>query len=151
MFIKKLKMIFPTRRSLLWTAFCFYIFSVLYFTLLYGTSKNEIRLIPFEIISIQWNMLLNGNALPFVMNVLGNIILFIPLGFFLPLLMKIKFCKTVLCGFLFSLVIELIQLPMNRVSDIDDLILNTVGTILGFFVFVFSKAIYLHFSYKYKT
>lgn len=146
MLAKNIKTICSIHRSLLlWAAFCFYIFAVLCFTLLYGTSQNEIHLIPFEVIFKQWNILSNGNALPFVLNVLGNIALFVPFGFFLPLLMKTKFFKTSLCGFLFSLIIELIQLPLERVSDVDDLILNTLGTILGFLVFVVSKVLYLRF------
>ena len=69
-----------------------------------------------------------------------NIILFVPFGFFLSL-KKSSFQKNlmpsvILTGFLFSLFIEVVQfsIPMGRSADIDDLILNTFGTFLGFLV-----------------
>lgn len=70
-----------------------------------------------------------------------NILLFIPIGFLLPMLWK-KFEKkhlTILCGFFFSLSIELIQLFNNRVTDIDDLLMNTAGTTIGYFLFLLVK------------
>jgi glycopeptide antibiotics resistance protein len=74
-------------------------------------------------------------------NIIGNIILFIPLGVLLPLtsgkfhsLKKIAFV-----AFLFSFGIEFIQFisfhfGIYRTADIDDIILNTFGTVLGFIV-----------------
>jgi len=69
-----------------------------------------------------------------------NILLFVPFGFFLSL-KKSSFQKklmpiVILTGFLFSFFIEVVQfsIPMGRSADIDDLILNTFGTFLGFLV-----------------
>lgn len=70
---------------------------------------------------------------------LGNIITFIPYGFFvLPLISRHKkkifsvLCLTVLAGFVFSLCIEISQWAFGvGVSEIDDLILNTSGVFLG--------------------
>ena len=71
-------------------------------------------------------------------NVIGNILLFIPLGFGIPLLFnkKNKLSKIILYGFTASLTIEVLQLftPYNF-TDIDDIIFNTLGTILGFIIF----------------
>lgn len=66
-----------------------------------------------------------------------NILFFIPFGFLLPTLWENfrKFLPTVFLGFLFSLIIELGQLFTIRATDIDDLIMNTLGTILGFILF----------------
>ena len=66
-----------------------------------------------------------------------NVILFIPLGFFLPLLYKKYHCmKTVaLTGFLFSLAVEFVQMFDWGSSDINDLITNTVGACIGFWVY----------------
>lgn len=65
-----------------------------------------------------------------------NVILFIPLGIFLPLLWKQYrfFWKTLLLGFFASLFLEGMQIFTYRASDINDLITNTAGTVLGFFL-----------------
>lgn len=70
-----------------------------------------------------------------LLNVIGNTAMFIPTGILTPLLYKHldSFKKTVLTGFLISLTIEIIQLPFAvRCSDVDDLILNTLGCMAGF-------------------
>ena len=51
-----------------------------------------------------------------------NVLLFVPLGFFLPFFWK-KFS---------SLLIELLQIFTFRATDVNDLITNTVGTVLGY-------------------
>jgi glycopeptide antibiotics resistance protein len=66
-----------------------------------------------------------------------NILLFIPLGFMLPCIWK-KYevlWKTALSGITFSLVIELSQLFNRRVTDIDDLLMNTLGALIGWVIF----------------
>ncbi len=65
-----------------------------------------------------------------------NVLLFLPLGIFLPLLW-IQFqniLRTLLCGFAFSAVIEFLQIFTYRVTDVNDLITNTAGTLLGFLI-----------------
>jgi glycopeptide antibiotics resistance protein len=63
-----------------------------------------------------------------------NVVLFIPLGFYMPLLWKRfrSFLLTILLGFSITVLIELLQIFTYRATDINDLITNTVGTILGF-------------------
>lgn len=71
-------------------------------------------------------------------NVFGNIILFIPFGFIVPLLYKYynKLSCIVLYAVTASLTIETIQFFTNiNVTDIDDVIFNTFGAILGFIFF----------------
>ncbi|MBM7541871.1 VanZ family protein [Amphibacillus cookii] len=73
----------------------------------------------------------------------GNILLFVPLGFSLPILFtKLNLKSTILICFLVSLTIECIQLVSSifirynyRAFDVDDLLLNVLGSIIGFFVF----------------
>lgn len=81
-------------------------------------------------------------------NLLGNVIIFIPLGFFAPYYSKK--CKNFFFGvfisFLSSCMIEFIQLFLPRSVDIDDVILNTLGGAVGALVF----AIY-HFVKRRKT
>ena len=70
-----------------------------------------------------------------LINIIGNSAMFIPTGIMVPLLYKNlnSFKKTLLTGFLISLSIEIIQLPFfGRCSDVDDLILNTLGCIAGY-------------------
>lgn len=66
-----------------------------------------------------------------------NIILFVPLGFFLPLLYGkySRIGRAALAGFLFSLTIEIVQMFGRGSTDINDLITNTVGTCLGFLAY----------------
>ena len=69
---------------------------------------------------------------------LGNVIAFIPFGFMIPIvsLKNRVFFRTVGLTFLLSLFIECIQL-ITRVGsfDVDDLILNTLGGIIGHIIF----------------
>ncbi|MGN0536992.1 MAG: VanZ family protein [Acutalibacteraceae bacterium] len=134
------------RSTVLWILFAFYILFILELTLLCGQGQSELRLVPFEVIGQQFQYLFSGYPMPFLFNVVGNILMFVPMGFFLPLLKKLSFPKTVLCGFLFSLFIELAQLPLDRVTDVDDLILNTTGTAVGFGFFIFAKHLYKIFQ-----
>ncbi len=62
-----------------------------------------------------------------------NVLLFLPLGFFLPVLWR-RFKGlgwTLLFGFCLSLLIELLQIFTFRATDINDLMTNTFGTLLG--------------------
>jgi len=70
-------------------------------------------------------------------NTLLNIILFVPLGIMLPFLWK-KYStlkNTLLFGFVMSLSVELLQVFTYRATDINDIIANTLGTVLGYSVF----------------
>ena len=79
-----------------------------------------------------------------------NIIFFVPFGFLLPTLWKNfrKFLPTVFLGFLFSLIIEVGQLFTIRATDVDDLIMNTLVTILGFILFKILSIIFKKLSSK---
>jgi len=71
------------------------------------------------------------------MNVFGNIILFIPLGIYLPLFKRDKRMGiNVLWIFLISLSVEIIQYIFGiGASDIDDIILNTLGGFIGIAIY----------------
>ena len=71
-------------------------------------------------------------------NIVGNILIFSPFGLFFPMLEKKlrHFWLVVLTGFAISLAIELTQtLLAARVFDVDDLILNSFGTWIGYLLF----------------
>ncbi len=74
-----------------------------------------------------------------------NAVLFVPLGILVPLIYKkmdkLKYIFGTGLGF--SMLIEISQLLNNRRTDIDDLILNTVGAIIGFALYkIFNKYTY---------
>lgn len=75
-----------------------------------------------------------SNVSAYLVNSALNIILFMPLGFILPLLWDSFRSRRaiLLTGFLLSLAIELSQLLNYRVTDVDDLITNTLGALLGY-------------------
>lgn len=74
----------------------------------------------------------------FILNILGNVFAFTPFGFCMPLI-KPKYDRLIrifICSMLFSLMIESIQLVFKVGSfDVDDILLNTSGALLGFLVF----------------
>ncbi|MCR5060552.1 MAG: VanZ family protein [Saccharofermentans sp.] len=99
-------------------------------------QKPAINLVPFV------NILDYRAASSAVTNVLGNLLLFVPLGILVPVSFKKfdSFPKTVLAGFLISLAIELTQLVTpGRVTDVDDLIVNTLGAAVGYFIYALVK------------
>lgn len=63
-----------------------------------------------------------------------NVFLFVPFGFFLPALWKqfFTFRNTVLTAFAFTAVIEISQIFCHRLTDVNDLIFNTLGALIGF-------------------
>ena len=66
----------------------------------------------------------------------GNMGMFLPVGFFSALLWgRARWWKSLLIGFFLSLTIESIQFFINRGTDLDDLILNTTGALLGYFLY----------------
>lgn len=78
----------------------------------------------------------------FIRNVLGNIILFIPYGFLASyLLNNKKFSVITVLTIIASLTIETVQYYIGRVFDIDDIILNVLGGIIGFLFFIGLDAI----------
>lgn len=106
-----------------------------------GKEKNNF--IPFHsIISTLQTFKFDGvNAM--LIQILGNILLFFPFGFYLPLIYKKcnTFWKTFVFGAALSIFIEGMQALISfivgftyRSTDIDDFILNTMGTLVGYAV-----------------
>lgn len=98
---------------------------------------REVQLVPLvsiipRLIRGPWN-----EQSSFYSNFFGNILLFIPFGFLLKILLKnASNKKIVLIGTLASSFIELTQLLFDRgVCDINDVILNVLGTYVGVVIF----------------
>jgi len=79
-----------------------------------------------------------------LINVIGNTAMFVPIGIIWPIVFR-KLntpAKVITAGVGFSACIEILQLPFfQRVSDIDDLLLNTLGFLLGYGIFLLVKLI----------
>jgi glycopeptide antibiotics resistance protein len=97
----------------------------------------RINIVPFV------NLLQYDSTRDIIWNVVGNTALFIPSGIILPIVYhKLNtFGKVIAAGAIISLFIEVIQLPFtSRVTDIDDLILNTLGVMIGYGIYSFVKS-----------
>ena len=108
----------------------FVIYILLLFTLLTGAenaSGSGFNFVPFsEIFRYKF-----GSKL-FIYNVLGNVLLFVPYGYFVSRYTKSKKWLQVLYA---STTIELMQLNLGRTFDIDDILLNVLGGIVGYFLY----------------
>lgn len=95
---------------------------------------------------------LNINIIPFFSEIKVtyylNILMFMPLGFLLPLIWKTyrKFIKVLIFGFGMSFSIEILQLINSRVTDIDDLLMNSLGTCIGYLLFYLIKRIFVNWG-----
>jgi glycopeptide antibiotics resistance protein len=99
-----------------------------------GVHKTNI--IPLTVLFETYReVFVNGNIHYFLINFLGNLVMFLPFGFLVPLLWNLSGKKTLLIGFFCSLFIECCQLFLARGTDVDDLILNTAGTALGLLLY----------------
>lgn len=105
------------------------------YVVLYAFDPYDANLVPLVGIL---RMLQYPSPLALV-NLVGNLALLAPLGIFLPVLLpQVRRAGQVLAiGFLVSLGIEIFQLVlMIRIFDVDDLLLNSLGVLLGYAVFV---------------
>ena len=85
------------------------------------------------------------NSKLFYRNVIGNILIFVPFGYFISRAIKPRGVATIIIdSVLTSLTVELVQLNIGRSFDIDDIMLNMVGGIVGYFLYVGLDAIYNH-------
>lgn len=126
---------------------CMYLFSILYCWLLFEllttteiNSNSSINLVPFEEI-LRYSV---GSDM-FILNVFGNILIFLPFGFFISHYVKSKSVWPILItSTILSIVVETTQLNIGRSFDVDDIILNVVGSILGYLLYVVLKKIERH-------
>ena len=112
---------------------------------------HETNLIPFKVlIETYEEVFLNNNINYFIINFLGNIIMFIPFGFIIPLLWNISNRRVIIIGFCISLFIEISQLFLSRGTDVDDLILNTLGVLFGLIIFKLLYRKYYNYMNRFK-
>lgn len=116
------------------TMLCFAIYILCLFqvvTFQDDTSWSSNNFIPFKEI-LRYNI----TSRLFIKNVLGNMILFLPFGFFVSHYLKVeKIYLPVFLTLITSISIEIVQMCIGRVFDVDDIILNLIGGILGFLIY----------------
>ena len=119
----------------------------------------------FEIVTIQDNNYGLSNFIPFkeifrykigsklfIRNIIGNILLFLPYGYFASDYLKSKKVNYIcFLTLLVSVTIEIVQLKIGRTFDIDDCILNTCGGMLGFYLYYIIEKIKASLPEIFKT
>lgn len=108
------------------------------FGIVNGNLSGEVNLIPGKVfIDMYDEWTKNNNILYFSINFVGNICLFLPIGFGIMLLWnQMTFKKIVFISLCLSFIIELCQLPQARETDIDDLWVRVSGAIIGYLIYI---------------
>ena len=129
--------------------FVLYIAFLLYFLIFsdwYGRagvmSEYHYNLVPFQEIKRFWNYRDMLGWVSFA-NLIGNILVFVPFGFFMPMASRYRsFILTMTYSLGLSILVEAFQF-VSRVGsfDVDDIILNTIGGIIGYILFVICNTI----------
>ncbi len=107
------------------------------FLLGYESTVGRSNFTPFATIQLYVNLLGGPMHTVAVYNLVGNIVLFVPFGFYIPLIWK-KYqylWKMLIVSFAVPLFIETTQYFIGRSIDIDDVILNTIAIIIGYILF----------------
>ena len=135
-----------SKKRTLWVCFIAYLLFLSYLLFFssyfgrteFGEGEYRYNLTLFQEIGRYYNLGMNkGNWYLFWINVVGNIVVFMPVAIFLRLLVKRcqKVFYTILLCLEFSLFAEIVQLVTKVGSfDVDDLLLNTFGGICGIIV-----------------
>lgn len=130
-YLYKNKKTFVFYKEVLNFSFIIYVMCLFRVVTFQDVSWSTSNFIPFKEM-LRYNF---GSKL-FFKNVIGNMIMFIPYGFFVSYILKIKKPTIIfLLTFLVSLTIEFTQLKIGRVFDIDDIFLNIVGGIIGYVLY----------------
>lgn len=129
---------FVLYEELLKLFFIIYILCLFQIVTAQDVSFGGVNIIPFKEI-----FRYEAGTYLFYKNILGNVLLFLPFGFFVGYFIKVnKISVVFLITFIISLSIETIQLSIGRVFDVDDVILNVLGGLIGFILYkVLNKAI----------
>lgn len=111
--------------------FIIYILCLFYVVTFHDVSWSESNFTPFKEI-LRYNI---GSRL-FFKNVIGNMVMFVPFGFFVSYFLKLEKAYSItFFTVITSVTIEITQLLIGRVFDVDDLILNFIGGIIGFGIY----------------
>ena len=124
---------FKFYEEMLKLGFIIYIMSLFYVVTFQDVSWSTSNFIPFKEV-FRYQIFSER----FFRNVVGNLIMFMPYGFFVSYFLRLDKKKTIfIMSLLVSVTIEITQLIIGRVFDVDDIMLNVCGGILGYFVYRF--------------
>lgn len=111
--------------------FIIYILCLFYVVTFQDVDWSSSNFIPFKEI-----LRYHFGSRAFFKNILGNMVMFMPYGFFVSYFLKLdKISYITLLTLLTSSTIEVTQLVIGRVFDVDDILLNLVGGLLGYLIF----------------
>lgn len=99
----------------------------------FGLSEKY-NYIPFVQIIDYITKTVEGNKVFLYIYLIGNIVIFIPVGFLLTLNWRITNARAILTGCAIVLFIEVVQFFTLRMPDIDDFILNMIGILIGILI-----------------
>ena len=104
-----------------------------------GPHTGPANLVPFKTIIPQ--LIGQGNHLINMVNLVGNIIPFMPIGLLAPLVFRsISWQKALVLGVVTGLTFEVMEVIFRvGIFDVDDVIMNAIGVLVGYGVFVMSK------------
>ena len=140
--------------------FVLYIIFIIYFLIFsdwYGRTgemqEYHYNLVLFKEIKRFWEYRDQVGMFAMFTNLFGNVIIFMPFGFFMPMASKYRsLFSTVFYSFGLSLCVEMFQLVTKVGSfDVDDLLLNTIGGLAGYILFIICAAIRRRHVYKKKN
>lgn len=124
---------FVLHKELLMLCFIIYILLLYYIVTFQDNNYGTNNFVPFREI-FRYDV----NSRLFLKNVIGNVLLFVPFGIFVTYYVKNdKVYQTLFLSILVSCSIEFAQSVIGRTADIDDVILNTIGGIIGYITFKF--------------
>lgn len=132
LYIKKTKQEFILYKEIINLGFIIYMMLIFRIVTFQDVNFSSLNLIPFKEM-FRYSF---GSKL-FIKNVIGNMIMFIPYGFFISYILKEKKpWNIILLSFFASFTIEITQYRIGRVFDIDDILLNLIGGILGYIIYI---------------
>ncbi len=112
----------------------------------------NVNLVPFRMFRDYWEDLTRGDGFFTLLNFLGNLAVFAPLGFFPALLFRgARMGRSVLVGLGVSILVEVGQYVLVRSTDIDDVILNTLGALAGYGLYRLLRALAPGFTQRFQV
>ncbi|MDD2434963.1 MAG: VanZ family protein [Bacilli bacterium] len=117
--------------------FTVYIMCLFHAVTFQDVSWSTSNLVPFKEI-LRYDI----GSFKFFKNVIGNMLLFIPFGFFISYFIKVTKTRYIIfLTLLASITIETTQYMIGRVFDVDDIFLNLLGGLAGYYIYALSNDI----------
>ena len=111
------------------------------FLLGYESAVGRSNFTPFQTITLYVNQLGGPMHSVAVFNLVGNIVLFVPFGFYIPAIWKTlqSLWKMLIVSIIIPIFIEGTQYFIGRSIDVDDVFLNTIAILVGYCLFKIGK------------